>query len=312
MTAISREEWLALRNTGIGGSDAGTVLGVNPYKTPFQLYLEKRGEIQVDDLDAKESIIWGHALEDVVAQEYSRRTGNKVQRCTTLQRHSQYPWMLGNLDRLVWEGGKAPQHKGELRTGHLLECKTALGRFIDKTMWGPDGSDEVPMSYLAQCQHYLAVTGAEQCDLAVLLSGPEFRIYPIRRDDELIASMIEREEAFWESIQSGRAPEPDYDHPSTAGVLAKLYPGTDGSEIVLPDSATHWQQVMNEAKEQVKHYEAVSVGARNHLLRLMGAAAVGKLPDGSQFTRKEVKRAAYTVDAMTYTEFRFKKAKEAA
>ncbi|WP_065202504.1 YqaJ viral recombinase family protein [Chromobacterium subtsugae] len=312
MTATSREEWLALRNTGIGGSDAGTVLNVNPYKTPLQLYLEKRGEIEPDDISEKEAVHFGNVLEDIVAQEYSRRTGRRVERCTTTLRHPKHPFMLGNLDRLVWEGDKRPQHRGEIRTRHLLECKTALGRFIDKSAWGPDGSDEVPMTYMAQCQHYLAVTDAEQIDLAVLLSGPEFRIYPIKRDDELITAMIEQEGEFWERVQSGSAPEMDYDHDTTPDLLAKLYPGTDGSEIVLPDSALHWQQVLAEAKEQVKLYDSIATGAKNHLLHLMGNAAIGKLPDGSQFTRKAITRGAYTVDPVTYIDFRFKKAKEAA
>ncbi|OQS36805.1 hypothetical protein B0T40_10490 [Chromobacterium haemolyticum] len=312
MTAISRDEWLALRNTGIGGSDAGTVLGVNPYKTPLQLYLEKRNELEPDDIGAKDAVHFGNVLEDVVAQEYSRRTGRRVERCNTMLRHPKHDFMLGNLDRLVWEGDKRPQHRGEIRTRHLLECKTALGRFIDKSAWGPDGSDEVPITYMAQCQHYLAVTDAEQIDLAVLLSGPEFRIYPIRRDDDLIAAMIEQEAEFWEQVKSGRAPAMDYDHASTPDLLAKLYPGTDGSEIVLPDGALHWQQVMAEAKEQAKHYEGVATGAKNHLLHLMGNAAIGKLSDGSQFTRKAISRGSYTVDGVTYMDFRYKKAKEQA
>ena len=158
----------------------------------------------------------------------------------------------------------------------------------------------------------MAVTDAEQCDLAVMMAGPEFRIYHIHRDDELISQMIEREGEVWERIQTGKAPEPDYDHATTGDLMAKLYPGTDGTEIILPDSAAHWQQVMAEAKSQVKLYETIADGAKNHLLHLMGNAAIGRLPDGSQFTRKEVTRAEYTVNAVSYVDFRFKKAKEAA
>lgn len=312
MTANTREEWLALRNTGLGGSDAGTVLGVNKYKQPLELYKEKRGELVAEDISEKLPVKIGHGLEDFVAQLYAQETGQRVERCNTMLRHPKHNWMLGNVDRLVWEGDKRPQHKGEIRTRKLLECKTTLSRFIDSEEWGPAGTDQVPIHYLAQCQHYMAVTGAEYCDLAVLMAGPDFRIYPIKRDDDLIASMIEREGAFWELVQSGQAPEPDYDHPTTGDLLTKLYPGTDGSEIVLPDGAAHWQQVMAEAKEQVKFYEAVATGAKNHLLHLMGNAAVGKLPDGSQFTRKAVTRGAYSVDAVTFVDFRFKKGKDAA
>lgn len=308
MTAISRDEWLALRNTGIGGSDAGTVLGVNRYKQPLQLYKEKRGEIEADDLSDKLAVRIGNGLEDYVAQLYSEETGRRVERCSTMLRHPEHPWMLGNLDRLVWEGDKRPQHKGQIRTRHILECKTTLSRFIDSEAWGPSGTDQVPIHYLAQCQHYMAVTGAELCDLAVLMSGPDFRIYQIKRDDDLIANMVEHEAAFWDRVQTGKAPELDCDHATTPDLLAKLYPGTDGSEIVLPDGALHWQQVMAEAKAKAKVYEDVATGAKNHLLELMGNAAVGKLPDGSQFTRKAINRGAYTVDAVTYIDFRHKKA----
>ncbi len=158
----------------------------------------------------------------------------------------------------------------------------------------------------------MAVTGAEMCDLAVLMAGPEFRVYPLRRDNDLIAEMIAREGEFWARVQSGDAPDPDYDHPTTAGVLAKLYPGTNGEEIILPDSAAHWQQVKADAKEQAKLYESVADGAKNHLLHLMGQSAIGKLPDGSQFTRKAITRKSYTVDDVTYIDFRFKKSKEQA
>jgi putative phage-type endonuclease len=313
MTATSREEWLALRNTGIGGSDAGTVLGVNRYKQPLELYKEKRGELVPDDISDKLAVRIGHGLEDFVAQLYTQETGQRVERCNTLLRHPQHQWMLGNVDRLVWEGDKRPQHRGEIRTRKLLECKTTLSKFIDSEEWGPGGTDQVPIHYLAQCQHYMAVTGAEHCDLAVLMAGPDFRIYPIARDDDLIASMIEREGEFWERVQSGAEPELVYEHPSTSDLIAKLYPGTDGQTIDLPPEAAHWKTVMDEAKEQAKLYEAVATGAKNHFLNLMKSAAIGRLPDGTGFTRKVIKRDGYTVDPVQYVDFRFaKKLKDAA
>lgn len=309
---IDRLQWLQARKLGIGGSDAGTILGVNPYKQPLQLYLEKRGEIEEDDIGDKEAVIVGHDLEDYVAQRYSQRTGLKVERYTGMLRHPNHAFMLGNVDRLVWQDGKRPQHKGEIRTKHGLECKTALARFVDKSLWGPDGTDEVPMTYLAQCQHYMAVTGAAQWDLAVLMAGPEFRVYTIMRDDDLIVRMIEQYKWFWQCVESGTPPDMDYSHGTTPDLLAKLYPGTDGSEILLPDSIMHWHSVMQEAAALAKEYDEQATIARNHIKRLMGSAAVGRMPDGSAYTRKEVKRGGYSVEPCSYIEFRFKKAKEAA
>lgn len=309
---IERLQWLQARRTGIGGSDAGTILGVNPYKQPLQLYLEKRGEITEDDIDSKEAVMVGRDLEDYVAQRYSLRTGLKVERYTGMLRHPEHNFILGNVDRLVWQDGKRPQHKGEIRTQHGLECKTALARFVDKSLWGPDGTDEVPMAYLAQCQHYMAVTGATLWDLAVLMAGPEFRVYHIARDDDLIASMIEQYKWFWHCVESGTPPDLDCSHSTTPDLLAKLYPGTDGSEIILPDSIMHWHSVMQESAALAKEYDEQATIARNHIKRLMGSAAVGRLPDGSAYTRKEVKRSGYSVEPVTYIDFRFKKAKEAA
>ena len=310
---IDHLKWLQARRTGIGGSDAGTILGVNPYKQPLELYHEKRGEIEPDDIDDKEAVIVGKDLEDYVAQRYSQRTGLKVERCTTMLRHPEHDFILGNVDRLVWQDGKRPQHKGEIRTKHGLECKTALSRFVDKALWGPDGTDEVPMTYLAQCQHYMAVTAADQWDLAVLMAGPEFRIYHIMRDDELIASMIEQYKAFWHCVVTGTPPEIDYAHATTPELLTKLYPGTDGSEIILPDSIMHWHSVMQESAALAKEYDEQATIARNHIRRLMGNAAVGRLPDGTAYTRKVVKRSGYSVEPVSYIDFRFtKKVNEAA
>jgi len=313
MSATDRAEWLALRQTGIGGSDAGTVLGVNPYKQSLQLYHEKRGELEADDLSENEAVHFGNTLEDVVAAEFTRRTGLKVQRFNSTLRHPEHPFMIANLDRLVWEGDKKPAHNGEIRTKTLLECKTALGRFTDKTAWGPDGTDEVPETYFMQCMHYLAVTGADVCYLAVLMAGPEFRIYVIRRDEVIIAAIVEAERLFWQQVQDGTPPALDCEHRTAGNLLDRLYPGTDGSTIELPADVEHWHQVRVHSKDQAKQYEAAADAATNHIKNLMGTAAIAKLPDGTAYTRKEVKRKGYEVADTTYVDFRFTaKPKEAA
>ena len=307
---MTRDEFLAQRNLGIGGSDAGTIMGANPYKTAYELYLEKRGELEHEELDHKLTIRAGNSLEDFVAKEYEAETGFKVQRFNQQLQHPDYQWMLGNIDRVVSLDGSAPAHKGELRTNRLLECKTALGRFLDKSQWGESGTDQVPETYFFQCMHYLAVSGADQIDLAVLLAGPEIRIYHIERDEVLIQSMIVVESEFWNRVQNGNPPDVDFNHRTTKHVIDRLYPGTDGSDLVLPDSTIHWHHVLNEAKEQIKHYEQIANGAKNHLLHLMGSAATASLPDGSTYTRKLIKRKGFTVEPVEYIDFRHVKAKD--
>jgi len=197
MDAISEDErWHLRRRLGLGGSEAGTVLGLNKYQTPWDLWAIKTGRMQAPDLSDNNAVHFGHVLEDVVAQEYSRRTGHKVRRNNRHLVHQDYPWLVGNLDREV------------VGMRRLLECKTASGFAAKKggfgpgNVYAPDGRlvspcDEVPDTYLVQVQHYMAVTGYQEADLAVLIDGRDFRIYRIQRNDELIATMIEQLTAFW-------------------------------------------------------------------------------------------------------------------
>lgn len=75
-----RKSWLALRTMGIGGSDAGTIVGDNPWKSPYALWLEKTGQLVPEDISDKDPVYWGTTLEDVVAKEFTKRTGKRVQR----------------------------------------------------------------------------------------------------------------------------------------------------------------------------------------------------------------------------------------
>lgn len=137
-------EWLALRKTGIGGSDAPVVCGMSPWKSALELYLEKRGEAEPEDLSDNDAVRFGTLLEDVIADEYVRRTGRKVRRVNRQLRAKDHPFMVANLDRDV---------VGQPR---ILECKTAGIHAKDE--WGEQGTDEVPEYYLLQCTHYLAAT----------------------------------------------------------------------------------------------------------------------------------------------------------
>ena len=92
----NHEEWLNARKKGIGGSDASVILGFNPWKTPFELYIEKTsGEIREVD---NEAVYWGNVLEDIVAEEFTKRTGKKVRRRNQIFKHKEYDWMIANID----------------------------------------------------------------------------------------------------------------------------------------------------------------------------------------------------------------------
>ncbi len=188
---LSREEWLRMRKTGIGGSDAGAICGLNPYSSPMDVYQDKiTDEVSQEDNEAMRQ---GRDLEDYVARRFMEETGLKVRRSNKMYRGREYPFMLADVDRLV-AGADAG-----------LECKTASAFNADK--W-KDG--QIPPHYLIQCLHYMAVTGKREWYIAVVILGREFLFRKIAWDEGLIKKLVAAEKVFWEqNVLARRMPPPD-------------------------------------------------------------------------------------------------------
>ncbi len=232
---MSRFEWLQERAKGIGGSDAGIILGLNKYRTAFELWLEKTGQVEPVEID-NEAIYWGNEMENVVAKEFEKRTGKKVRRTNFMYSHPELPFIKANVDRLV---------VGE---SAVLECKTASA-YLAKD-WE---ADEVPATYLVQIQHYLGVTGKEKGYIAVLIGGNRFIWKEVERDEELINMIFEAEKHFWEyHVQQFNAPELDGSSAAEQYLKEKYDKAEANKEIVLPgeykDLLTRYEQVKNDEK----------------------------------------------------------------
>ncbi len=190
-TGMGREEWLSLRKTGIGGSDAGAVCGLNPYSSPMKVFRDKTSQ-EAEETD-NEAIRQGNDLEEYVAQRFIEATGLKVRRSHYLYRSLEHPFMLANVDRLV-----VGEDAG-------LECKTASAYSAGKWEKG-----EIPLHYLIQCYHYMAVTGKRTWYLAAVILGKDFTYRKLTWDDALIHQLIEMEQNFWENyVAQGKLPPPD-------------------------------------------------------------------------------------------------------
>lgn len=215
---LAHEQWLDVRRQGIGSSDAGAAVGLNPYRSRLELWLEKTGQGELlpkeDPSDEASPMYWGTLLEPIVAAHYTKRTGNKVRRVNAVLQHPQHLWMLANIDREITG---APDVQ-------LLECKTA--GMNGAKLW----RDGVPEYVQLQVQHQLAVTAKKAADVAVLICGNELRVYRIERDDTLIGQLIELESQFWDAVVNRVAPEPDGSD-SAGRALQALYSQDSGSTI---------------------------------------------------------------------------------
>ncbi|MER0853605.1 YqaJ viral recombinase family protein [Pseudomonas aeruginosa] len=217
---LSREEWLTVRKHGIGSSDAAAAVGLNPYKSQLELWLEKTGRDaglpKSDPNDEESPTYWGNILEPVVALHYTRRSGNRVRRINAVLQHPDpaLSWMLANIDREVIGASDV----------QILECKTA--GINGSRLW----KEGVPVYVQLQVMHQLAVTGKQAADVAVLLGGQHLEIHRIERDEELIGRLIELERDFWGYVQRDTPPPADGSE-SAEQALRCLYPEDHGNTL---------------------------------------------------------------------------------
>ncbi|MBO2962236.1 YqaJ viral recombinase family protein [Burkholderia pseudomallei] len=213
---LSRDDWLSVRRNGIGGSDAAAAVGLSPYMSQLELWLDKTGRAdglpRPDPGDTTSPTYWGTLLEPIVAASYTKQTGNRVRRVNAVLRHPTIPWMLANVDREV-VGARDVQ---------ILECKTAGAH--GARLW----RDGIPEYVAIQVQHQLAVTGKTAAHVAVLLCGQALEVFHIARDDALVGRLVELEARFWQYVESDTPPPADGSD-SADRALRHLYPGHGGT-----------------------------------------------------------------------------------
>lgn len=224
------EEWLKLRKNGIGGSDAAVVCGISRYKSTVELWMEKTDRMKQSEVG--ESAYWGTLLENVVREEFTKRTGIEVKVEKSLLRSSDHPFMLANLDGVCTD----PNY-GEC----VFEAKTASA--FKAAEW----ENAIPDEYMLQIQHYMAVTGFKAAYVAVLIGGNSFRWRLIERDDEIIEMLIKLESGFWQYVKNDTPPPVDGSE-ACAKFLAERFAECKKAQVQLPD----------EAAEIIQKYKAVS------------------------------------------------------
>lgn len=275
----SREEWLSIRKTGIGGSDVASILGLSPWRTETSLFLNKTGAAE----DQAQSLAMriGNELEDFAAKLYCEQTGYTVRNYGYMIRkgHS-----IADVDRLVSVDGSVPAHHEDIRTDTILECKTT------GHIWG----DEVPAYYQTQVQHYLGLTGCRYCDVAVMFRAPflDFKIYRIERDDALIRAIQDRVEGWWsQHIVAGVAPDP-----SNLGDAKALYVRSNGATVTADNSVVEAVSAMVGIKKEIEEREQALENLQGIVCGAIGEAETIVAPDGTKLATWKNTKDRQTVD----------------
>lgn len=287
----SHEEWLGIRRQYIGGSDAGAIIGMNPFSSAFSVWAEKTGKVPEFEGNVRTKV--GNELEDFVAHMFMDETGKRVQRCNFTIVNHEYPWACANIDReLVSENA-------------VLEIKTT-NSFLNTKMFR---NGEYPDMWYTQMTHYLAVTGAEMCYLAVLSECRDFQIFELQRDEAEIKALMEAEQAFWNSyVLTGKTPPVD-GNVATTDTIRQLFGDPDEGRVDLAGLEDVFQQ-RKTLNGQIKALKEQMDSLDNQIKVIMGNATNGscgpwsvswKLQGTSGLDRDRMKQDFPAIDFSKYS-----------
>lgn len=261
---MSHEEWLSERRKSIGGSDAGALLGLNPYCSPYALWAEKTGKYIPDDISDKESVRLGKDLEDYVASRWQQSTGKKLRRDNAFVYNSEHPYAHVLADRLV---------VGE-RAG--FEAKTTSSWDVIKGIT----EGKVPESWYCQCVHGMMVTGLEKWYLGVLCFGVGFFKFEYIRNGAEITALAAAERAFWGNVTNNIPPSIDGTEATTEAlqtIFAESAPGTSCDLEPVSDSIA----LIREVRAKKKELDFIENEAKSTIMEYMGEVERGVHPQAS-------------------------------
>ena len=252
----NKDEWLSIRKGYIGGSDAGAVVGLNPYKSAYGLWAEKTGKIP--EFEGNTITRVGSFLEEFVADMFTEETGMKVRRKNRILVNDEYPWACADVDRLI-VGEKA-----------LLEIKTTNSPVAMKKF----RNGEYPEQWYCQMTHYLAVTGLEKAYLAVLIECRDFKVFELERDEDEIKALMQAEKEFWNLVKNDTPPTAD-GTASTSETLVALYPESNAETVDLFGYENDLAQYLS-LTAQIKALEAQKDEMANKVKAFLGEAGKGE------------------------------------
>lgn len=244
----------------LGGSDMGTILGINPYKSPYRLWLEKTGRIEPDDISNTIPVMVGHLCEEAVAQLYTHETGNRVEEALVSFMCKEYPFLKGHVDRLCSD---LPDHG--------LECKTTSHHNHYNYAEG-----EVPPYYYAQCQFYMMMTGRKYWDLATLRDNTEFFVNPTVYDPHYCAVMLTAAVHFWNYNVLGGNPPPIDGSESTKRGISLQFPTAKSKAVIDLEPMESVIDERENAADQIKKWTSIKNQCDSTIKERLGENEAGQ------------------------------------
>lgn len=286
----TREEWLAERRKRLGATDVSAILGINPYKTAYEVWLDKLDRLEGWEGNAATDL--GNMLEPAILDEAERRWGQLERQMVV---HDINSPIAATLD-----GWLVDQEQ-------VVEVKTAglTNEFAELGHWGEEYSDEIPQWYLIQMQVQLMCTESELGRMLALISGRGLVTYQVDRDDE-VGTVIRQKCTDWWEQHIVKEKEPSKDNLPSIDVLKRIKRE--------PNSVTTFYSPMLEvvedwevAKQDAKHASGRLDAIKARLIAELGQNEAAMLPDGRMLTFLETERKGYEVKPCKFRTLRIKK-----
>lgn len=252
---MTRDEWLMHRQKSIGGSDAPSLIELNPWSSPYTVWADKLGKIP--PREDHEAMRQGRDLEAYVAERFCEATGKKVRRENNILVNPDYPFAHANIDRMI-----VGEDAG-------LECKTTSALNMKNFKNGA-----YPDTYYVQCVHYMMVTGCKKWYLAVLVLNKEFMVFEIERDEDEIEALAKAEEEFWKLVESETPPMTDGKQ-ATSDTLDSIYPESNSETVSLFGYENELAQYVA-LTAQIKELEKLKDAMANKVKAFLGEAGRGE------------------------------------
>jgi predicted phage-related endonuclease len=198
----------AVRRTFVGASESASLFGLNPWKSPYELWMTKAGLVDEPDLSANDRVKWGKRNEDAVARGLAEDFGWQVRRVQRVIPHATVANMACTPDYEIVNHPRGPG---------LLQVKT-VDSFTFRQHWP---CKEPPINYVLQLQHEMACTGRAWGVLGVLVGGNQGLVFEYERDPATIRDIESAVTGFWASIAAGVSPDPDFQ--ADADLIVQLY-----------------------------------------------------------------------------------------
>ncbi|QPO83361.1 endonuclease [Enterobacter hormaechei] len=225
------------RTKYLGGSDVAGILGISPWRTPLEVYLDKvQPRIKPVDPSKQKVFSRGQRMEPYVIDLLSEETGLEIIHRGNRYIHRDYGFIAAEID-------------AEAATGENIEIKT-VSPFKAKE-WGEVQTDAIPVHYTAQAMHGLMVTEKQVCVFGVLIGGDDFRIYRVERDEETIQAILEKEVSFWDRVINLNPPEA-----TTVSDISLMFEKDAGSSIEADGKALALFNDLRDMKSRCKSLEA--------------------------------------------------------